>query len=54
LDLALSDKFAQEAKKTVNPYGNGDTSNKVVQVIKEYVINNRIDLKKKFYDCEVK
>ncbi len=53
LDLALSDKFAQEAKKTVNPYGNGDTSNKVVEVIKEYVINNRIDLKKKFYDCEV-
>lgn len=52
-DLALSEEFVQKAKKTVNPYGNGDTSNKVVEVIKEYVISNKIDLKKKFYDCEV-
>lgn len=54
LDLALSDKFAQEAKKTVNPYGNGDTTNKIVEVIKEYIIYSKIDLKKKFYDCEIK
>lgn len=53
LGLALSDKFAHETKKTVNPYGNGDTSNKVVEVIKDCVINNKIDLKKKFYDCVV-
>lgn len=53
LDLALSEELAQRAKKTVNPYGNGDTSNKVVEVIKEYVINNKINLKKKFYDCGV-
>ena len=54
LDLALSEDFVQKAKITVNPYGSGDTSNKVVEVIKDYVINNKIDLKKKFYDCEVK
>ena len=54
LDLALSEKFVQKAKKTVNPYGNGDTSNKVVDTIKEYLINHKINLKKKFYDCEVK
>lgn len=53
MDLALSDKFAQKAKKTVNPFGNGDTSNKVVKVIKEYLINNKINLKKKFYNLEV-
>lgn len=54
LDLSLSEEFLQKAKRAVNPYGNGDTSNKVVAVIKEYVINNKIDLKKKFYDCEMK
>ena len=54
LDLALNEEFLQKAKRTVNQYGNGDTSNKVVEVIKEYVIKSKIDLKKKFYDCEVK
>ena len=53
LDLALSDEFVQKAKKTINPYGNGDTSNKVVEVIKVYMHKNKIDLKKKFHDCEV-
>lgn len=53
LDLALSDMFAQKAKLAINPYGNGDTSDKVVEVIKEFVFNNKISLKKKFYDCEV-
>lgn len=53
INLALSDEFVQKAKKTVNPYGNGDTSNKVVEVIKDYLLNDKIDLKKKFYDCEV-
>ncbi len=53
INLALSDEFVQKAKKTVNPYGNGDTSNKVVEVIKDYLFNDKIDLKKKFYDCEV-
>ncbi|MDF2545702.1 MAG: UDP-N-acetyl glucosamine 2-epimerase [Anaerosolibacter sp.] len=53
VNLALSEDFIQKANETVNPYGNGDTSNKVVEVIKEYIINGEIDLKKKFYDCEV-
>lgn len=54
VNLALSEEYVQKAKKTVNPYGNGDTSNKVVEVIKDYMFNNKIDLKKKFYDCGVK
>jgi GDP/UDP-N,N'-diacetylbacillosamine 2-epimerase (hydrolysing) len=53
LNLALSEEFIQRAEKTVNPYGSGDTSNKVVEVIKEYMLNDKINLKKKFYDCEV-
>lgn len=54
LELALSTNFVEEAKKTINPYGNGDTSNRAIKIIKDYVMNNKIDLKKKFYDCEVK
>jgi GDP/UDP-N,N'-diacetylbacillosamine 2-epimerase (hydrolysing) len=54
VDLALSEDFVQKAKKTVNPYGNGDTSNKFIEAIKEYLLDGKIDLKKKFYDCEVK
>lgn len=53
LDLALSNEFIEKANKTVNPYGDGDTSNKVVEVIKEHMINDKINLKKKFYDCEM-
>jgi GDP/UDP-N,N'-diacetylbacillosamine 2-epimerase (hydrolysing) len=53
IQLALSEEFVQKAKKTINPYGNGDTSNKVIEVIKDYLLNSKIDLKKKFYDCEV-
>lgn len=52
LDLALSEELLQKAKRADNPYGDGDTSNKIVTVIKEFVINNKIDLKKKFYDFE--
>ncbi len=51
LQLALSEEVVQKANKTVNPYGNGNTSNKIVEVIKDYITNNKIDLKKKFYDC---
>ena len=53
MDLASGEAYVRKAKKTVNPYGNGDTSNKVVEVVKEYLLNDKIDLKKKFYDCGV-
>lgn len=52
-EIALSEDFIKKAKNTINPYGNGKTSNKVVEVIKEYLLDQKIDLKKKFYDCEV-
>ncbi len=53
IELALKSEFKTKAKNTVNPYGIGDTSTKVVGRIKEYILNDRINLKKKFYDCEV-
>lgn len=51
--LALSMEYVEKAKNTVNPYGNGDTSNKIVDIIKKHIIDDKIDLKKKFYDYEV-
>jgi GDP/UDP-N,N'-diacetylbacillosamine 2-epimerase (hydrolysing) len=54
MDLALTEEFKNLAKKTVNLYGDGKTSEKVVDTIKDFLINNKIVLKKKFYDCEVR
>lgn len=54
IEKALTEFFIKKARETVNPYGNGNTSGKIVEVVKEYVLNNKINLKKKFYDCGVK
>jgi GDP/UDP-N,N'-diacetylbacillosamine 2-epimerase (hydrolysing) len=37
LDVALSEKFVKIAKTTVNPYGDGNTSDKIISVIREHV-----------------
>lgn len=52
INLALSEEFQRKAKQTVNPYGDGHTSDKVVESIKEFLLKQRIDLKKEFYDLE--
>lgn len=54
IDHAMSPKFMEIAKKTHNPYGEGITSDRVIEVIREYMFHHRIDLKKKFYDSEVR
>ncbi|WP_010097579.1 UDP-N-acetylglucosamine 2-epimerase [Ornithinibacillus scapharcae] len=53
-DLALSKKFRSLSKTTVNPYGDGNTSDKVTSTLKKFLLDEKISLKKKFYDCEVK
>lgn len=53
IELALSDDFKTKAKNTINPYGDGNTSSKIVETIKSYILDNKINLKKKFYDCEI-
>lgn len=53
IELALSDIFINKARTTINPYGDGNTSGKIVSNIKDFLLNNRINLKKKFYDCGV-
>lgn len=54
IKLALSDNFRNKARTTINPYGDGNTSEKIVSTIKDFLLNNKVNLKKKFYDCEVK
>ncbi|WP_182199780.1 UDP-N-acetylglucosamine 2-epimerase [Paraliobacillus salinarum] len=50
IELALSGNFRIQAKKTINPYGDGNTSEKIVDIVKDFLLNNRIKMKKKFYD----
>ena len=35
-----------------NIYGNGNTSEKIVEIVKDYLMNDKIYLKKKFYDIK--
>lgn len=50
MHTALRDDFKAIAKHAMNPYGDGDTSDKIVERIKEYILSNKIDLKKNFFD----
>lgn len=54
IELALNDEFKNKAKNTINPYGDGNTSGKIVETIKDFILNDKVNLKKKFYDCGVK
>lgn len=54
IEIALTEEFKSKAKNTINPYGDGNTSQKIIDAIKDYLLNDKINLKKKFYDCEVK
>lgn len=53
IKLAMSEDFIEIARNVKNPYGNGQTSRKIVDVIKEFILNDKVDLKKKFFDLEV-
>ncbi len=42
--------FRHQAANTKNPYGDGNTSEQIVQTLIEYLYQNKISLQKKFYD----
>jgi GDP/UDP-N,N'-diacetylbacillosamine 2-epimerase (hydrolysing) len=50
ISLALSDSFRAVAKATINPYGDGNTSARIVDVMKDYLLNDKVQLKKEFFD----
>ncbi|MCR5655957.1 MAG: UDP-N-acetylglucosamine 2-epimerase (hydrolyzing) [Butyrivibrio sp.] len=54
IDTALSDDFRQKVKAMDNPFGDGETSAKIVEVLKKYFESNRtLDIKKQFYDIDI-
>ncbi len=52
IERALSDEFLENIKDVKNPYGDGNVSDKVIEKIKYFLENDKINLKKKFYDLE--
>ncbi len=50
INKALSEEFRSTLSTAQNPYGDGDTSEKIVSVIMDYMSKDRIEIKKKFYD----
>lgn len=54
INLAKSNMVQEKARNTKNPYGDGNTSDKIVDTLKEYLLENRINLKKHFYDVMFK
>jgi len=52
IEKAISVDFAQKAKKGTNLFGDGHTSEKILDVIKDYLLNDKIRLKKCFYDIK--
>lgn len=47
---AMSREFREKIRCVHNPYGDGDTSEKVVEIIKKYLEQENRNLMKKFYD----
>lgn len=50
IDTGLSGMFRESIKNAVNPYGNGNTSDRIISIVRDFVLNHKIDIKKKFYD----
>lgn len=50
IETALSANFRMKAAITVNPYGDGKTSKRIIKTIKEYLNSGKIDLRKQFVD----
>lgn len=49
---ALSEEFRNKLAGANNPYGDGDTSDKIIEIVKAYILNNKINIKKEFYNIE--
>lgn len=48
----LEEKFIKDARQATNPYEKNNTSNQILQVIKEFLLNEPKELKKRFYDLK--
>ncbi len=53
-ELATDPSFVSSIKNSENPYGNGQTSKKILAIIKDFFINKKINIKKQFFDIDFK
>ena len=49
---ALSHEFRALAAGAENPYGEGNTSSKIAEIVHDQLVHEKLNLKKKFYDLE--
>lgn len=54
INKALSREFREKAKKTENPYGVGESSKMILNITKEFLNRGKINLKKSFYNIQIK
>ncbi len=52
IQKALDESFRMQIQNAVNPYGNGHTSEQILKIIKDFFVNGKIDIKKRFFDIE--
>ena len=52
INKAMDTLFREAIADVPNPYGDGHTSDKMIAVIKGFLVDNKIDIKKKFYDID--
>ncbi len=50
IKTALSHEFVKKSSKSEYPYGDGHVAEKIVKILHEWLDEDKIDLKKKFYD----
>ena len=50
IEKATSDDFKKCVEKTKNPYERGNTSDVIVDITSHYLLNNKLQVQKKFYD----
>lgn len=47
---ALSESFRKTLENIVNPYGDGNTSDRIIEITSNFLLKNKLQLQKKFYD----
>ena len=52
IQTALSPAFREIARNASNPYGDGNTSGKIAEIVHDHLIREKLVLKKKFYDVD--
>ena len=50
IEKARSAQFCSRIKDVENPYGNGNASDIIVSVTKDFLLNDKLDTRKNFYD----